>query len=64
MNKIDLEKLINKPRAFKRGCMIEGSPPRLRMILLGSDYPTNYFQNKNHYKFKENRVYRDNDPLF
>jgi hypothetical protein len=64
MNKIELEKLINKPRAFKRSCMIKGKLPRLRMILLGSEYPSNYFQNKNYYKVKENRVCKNNDLLF
>jgi hypothetical protein len=39
MNKAELEKLINKPRAFRHHTMATDIPPRQTMIILGVDIP-------------------------
>lgn len=39
MNKSELEKLINKPRAFRHHTMATDIPQRQSMIILGADIP-------------------------
>lgn len=52
MNKLELEKLINKPRAFRHHTMAEHIPPRQTMIILGSEAVANRETPRNYKKFK------------
>lgn len=61
----ELEKLINKPRAFRNTLVSEGIPfIRRTMILLGAEVPTSYETPRHYKKLMENRKYRDNEPIF
>jgi hypothetical protein len=53
MNKSELEKLINKPRAFRNSKLASGIPVRHTMILLGSEVVTNRETPRNYKKLKE-----------
>lgn len=64
MNKYELEKLINKPRAFRNAFIAENIPVRRTMILLGSETPTTYSTPRNYKKLMENRKYKNNEPIF
>jgi len=52
MNKTELEKLINKPRAFRHHKLAESIPARQTMILLGSEVVANRETPRNYKKFK------------
>lgn len=52
MNKIDLEKIINKPRAFRHQKLAEFIPARRTMIILGSEVVANRETPRNYKKFK------------
>jgi hypothetical protein len=52
MNKTDLEKLINKPRAFRHHKLATDIPARQTMILLGSEVVANRDTPRNYKKFK------------
>jgi hypothetical protein len=59
MNNVELEKLINKPRAFRNHKMATYIPPRQSMIFLGADIP-----NRREYKSNGNIIrsmHRDNN---
>jgi hypothetical protein len=64
-NRKELEKLINKPRAFRNKMISENVPfIRRTMILLGAEVPTSY-ETPRHYKMlMENRKYKNNEPIF
>ena len=67
MNSADLlvlQKLLDRPRAYKYGVSIGNSPSRRGMILLTSDYPNSFSSNRNSNKFKENRKYKNNGTIF
>lgn len=64
MNKYELEKLINKPRAFRNAFMADNIPVRRTMILLGSDKPSAYSTPRHYKKLLENRKYKNNEPIF
>lgn len=53
MNKIDLEKLINKPRAFRSHKIAMFIPDRQTMIILGSEVFGNRETPRNYKKFKQ-----------
>jgi hypothetical protein len=52
MNKIDLEKLINKPRAFRHHRLGDSIPDRQTMIILGSENFSHIEINKSYKIFK------------
>jgi hypothetical protein len=52
MNKRELEKLINKPRAFRNSKFAIGMPVRQTMILLGSEALQNRETPRNHKKIR------------
>jgi hypothetical protein len=52
MNKIDLEKLINKPRGFRNHKLSDNFPVRQTMIILGSEVPENRESSKSYSKLK------------
>jgi hypothetical protein len=52
MNKVELEKLINKPRAFRHSHLSKKIPVRQTMIILGSEVFTNRETPRNYNKFK------------
>ena len=53
-DRIFLQQLLDKPRAFRYSLIVAGAPMQKKMILLSSDYPTQYLPNKNNC-FTENR---------
>ena len=53
MNKIELERLINKPRAFRHHSMADDIPSRQTMIILGSEVVANRDTPRNYKKFKQ-----------
>lgn len=55
INKYELEKLLNKPRAFRNAWVGTNIPIRKTMILLGSETPNNYSTPKHYKKLIENR---------
>lgn len=55
MNKVELEKLINKPRAFRHHKLAEFIPARQTMIILGSEVLENRETPRNYKKFKSMR---------
>lgn len=63
LSKMELERLIDKPRAFRNTSICKGVIRRT-MVLLGSEAPTT-FEIPQHYKrLIHNRKYRKNEPLF
>lgn len=52
MNKAELEKLINKPRAFRHHKLAEFIPARQTMIILGSEAVSNRDTPRNYKQFK------------
>lgn len=52
MNKIELEKLINKPRGFRNHKLAENFPVRKTMIILGSEVPENRESSKAYSKLR------------
>jgi hypothetical protein len=53
MNRYELEKLINKPRAFRHAHVAENIPVRQTMIILGSEVVSNRSTPKNYKIFKK-----------
>ena len=64
MDKAQLEKLINKPRAFRNAYMGEGIPVRRTMIMLGAEVPLNFEVPRNYKKWRENRKSKNNELIF
>jgi hypothetical protein len=64
ISKNELEKLINKPRAFRDADMGENMPIRRTMILLGSDTPSTYETPRHYKKLRENRKHKNNESIF
>jgi len=62
--RLELESLIDKPRAFRNSSIISGKPLYRKMVFLGSDYPNAMETSKHHKKLIENRKYIKNEPLF
>jgi len=55
VNNAELEKLINKPRAFRHSHIADRIPVRQIMILLGSEVVANRETPRNYEKFKHMR---------
>lgn len=58
MNRHELEKLINRPRAFRNVSIGDGLPVRKTMILLGSDTPNTWVVSKYQKVLIENRKWQ------
>lgn len=53
MTRFELEKLINKPRAFRHAHLAENIPVRQTMIILGSEVIANRSTPRNYKIFKK-----------
>jgi hypothetical protein len=68
-DKVWIEKLIEKPRAFRNILVapeILNCPIRQTMIFLGADVPTSFETPRHHHRFRVNRKrkFNDNVPIF
>lgn len=59
MNRHELEKLINRPRAFRNVSIGDGLPVRKTMVLLGSDTPNTWVVSKYQKVLIENRKWQE-----
>jgi len=64
VTKLELEKLINKPRAFRNISICDGAPIRQTMIFLCSESLNTYETPRNYKRLIQNRKYKNNEPLF
>ena len=62
MNNSELEKLINKPRAFRHAHLADRIPVRQIMIFLGSEVVANRETPRNYKKFKH--ILKHNKIIF
>lgn len=56
-DRISLQKILDKPRAFRYASLILGSKPMKKMILLSCDYPNSYSSSKNYYRIKNRKKF-------
>jgi hypothetical protein len=65
MNRAELEKLLEKPRAFRNAMLAPEMPLRKAMFSLCSDNFSFVLDKPRHYeKLLSNRKYRKDEPLF
>ena len=63
LSKLELERLLNKPRAFRNTSICEGIVRRT-MIFLGSETPTTFTTPKYYKQLIQNRKYKNEESLF
>lgn len=60
-----LATLLDKPRAYRNALIAPEIPVRQAMILLGSEAPNTFERApRNYRKLRDNRKYKNDEPLF